>query len=66
MPNADHRDGYFYPTLTLMIDSYSNMISGSKKSYEPLNAISNSEVCATSKGLRSACAYTHSEPFQVA
>ena len=23
MPNGDPRDGYFYPTLTLMIDSYS-------------------------------------------
>ena len=23
MPNGDPRDGFFYPTLTLMIDSYS-------------------------------------------
>ena len=22
MPNCDPRDGFFYPTLTLMIDSY--------------------------------------------
>ena len=22
MPNGDPRDGFFYPTLTLMIDSY--------------------------------------------
>ena len=22
MPNGDPRDGYFYPTLTLMLDSY--------------------------------------------
>ena len=22
MPNGDHRDGFFYRTLTLMIDSY--------------------------------------------
>ena len=23
MPISDHRDGFFYPTLTLMTDSYS-------------------------------------------
>ena len=31
MPNGDRRDGFFYPTLTLMIDSYSLTMSGKER-----------------------------------
>ena len=31
MPNSDPRDGFFYPTLTLMIGSYSILNQGVKQ-----------------------------------
>ena len=30
MPNGDPRDGFFYPTLTLMMDSYIIIVGGKK------------------------------------
>ena len=33
MPNGDPRDGFFYPTLTLMIDSH-NISKGPELKYE--------------------------------
>ena len=36
MPNCDPQDGFFYPTLTLMIDSYSLSVSLSCQ-YQQIN-----------------------------
>ena len=35
MPNSDPRDGFFYPTLTLVIDSYSIVRRTAKTSDQP-------------------------------
>ena len=33
MPNGETRDGFFYPTLTLMIDSY-NLLDNEKQRFD--------------------------------
>ena len=33
MPNGEPRDGFFYPTLTLMIDSY-NLLDNEKQRFD--------------------------------
>ena len=55
MPNSDPQGIFFYPTLTLMMDSYTTL-SNQMLHYirkwiriEPVHEISNNVVCATSK-----------------
>ena len=39
MPNDDPREGFFYPTLTLMIDSYilrKTFTDSNREAFEPL------------------------------